>query len=101
MTARTLTAQTPNETHQVRVLMEALTDTLNEHQATASVGCSALVSVLLDVLIAEHVAGNPKIQPEMRRMAERMMQIADTPREQVVAMAAHLADVPGATVRHQ
>ena len=63
---------------------------------TAKVVSTALVSLVLNLCVAELRGGNDRVRTEMRRLAERLIALADTPTAQVDTVAAFLADQPAA-----
>lgn len=66
---------------------------LQECDATEAEGASALASLLFDILVVCHSRGDDaNVVGEMKRMADRLYVLADTPPHQVQADAAAMAD---------
>lgn len=73
-------------------LRRLLAGVLESETATASEGCSALASLLMDAFVEEIRQGNHKVKPEMRRMAERLLIFIDTHPDQIGPLSEALAD---------
>jgi ribosomal protein L17 len=82
----------------LRRIQALLAMVMIRENASVDVGCSALANLLVEALILERQHGRDEdAAAEMRRVAERLVTLANAPLADVDAMATALAD---STVQH-
>lgn len=89
-----MAALTPIQQAEVLEAMDAVAAVLEARQCSLSVALSALGTLFINAVVQEIEAGNGKAAAELRRTAERFLELAAAPADQVRAVADYLADAP-------